>query len=219
MFFKSNNLLNKMLFKNFNLLKNILSKNRSFVRLNSYNNCSKLKQFLSQNGLKVSPNLLTKYQLFENELKQLKTIKDKDLIELVTNETKQLNNHLKQLEELIINESIVDDIDINELCLDLNCGVGGQEAMIFTKELFEVYLNFCDQQNWNYSLVANDCDTDFGGSRHSSVIVSGNNCYQLLRHEAGVHRVQRVRHLFHLIYCFYQLFYNLFLNLSFELKT
>ncbi len=84
-----------MLFKNFNLLTNILSKNRSFVRLNSYNNCSKLKQLLSQNGLKVSPNLLTKYQLFENELKQLKTIKDKDLIELVTNETNLLNNHLK----------------------------------------------------------------------------------------------------------------------------
>jgi peptide chain release factor 1 len=200
-----------MFFKNFNLLTNILIKNRPFVRFNSYNNYSKFKQFLSQNGLKVSPNLLTKYELFENELKELKTIKDKDLIELVTNETKILNNRLKQLEEFIINESIVDDIDVNELCLDLNCGIGGQEAMIFTKELFEVYINFCDQQNWNYSLVANDCDTDFGGSRHSSVIISGNNCYQLLRHEAGVHRVQRVRHLFHLIYYFINYFIIYFL--------
>ncbi|CAG2111450.1 unnamed protein product, partial [Medioppia subpectinata] len=87
--------------------------------------------------------------------------------------------------------AVADDHLIGECCLDVNCGVGGQEAMLFTKELFDVYVSLCAHKNWNYSVADNDCDTVAGGSRHSSLIISGTDCYRLLRHEAGVHRVQR----------------------------
>ena len=185
MFFKrSMNLFSRLLF-NYNL--NTIKRNKTQIKSH------KLKQFLTENKLKVSPHLMKNYETIEQELNELMTIKDKELLDLARDESKQLNEQLKQLEDIIINDCLIDDYDINECCLDLNCGVGGQEAMLFTKELFDVYINLCHHQNWKYTLVSNDCDTEMGGSRKSSVIISGTNCYQWLRHEAGVHRVQRVR--------------------------
>ena len=186
MFFRKSFLLFSRVLLNYSLI--TIRGNKS--QINSY----KLRQFLTENKLRVPPILMKNYESVEQELNELKAIEDKELLDLVTNESKELSQQLRQLEDNIVTQCLVDDNDINECCLDLNCGVGGQEAMLFTKELFDVYINLCHHQNWNYTLVSNDCDTDFGGSRHSSVIISGTDCYQWLRHEAGVHRVQRVSH-------------------------
>ena len=186
-----------MLFKNnYRLLSKLvinLCTTRVKVRHKSHLNSYKLKQFLDQNRLKVSPTLIKNYELVEQELNELKTISDKELQELARDESREMGRQLAEIEARIVEHCVTDECDdVHQCCLDLNCGVGGQEAMLFTKQLFDVYISLCHHQNCNYSLVSNDCDTDYGGSRHSSLLISGTDCYRWLRHEAGVHRVQRV---------------------------
>ncbi|CAG2169589.1 unnamed protein product [Oppiella nova] len=172
---------------------------RTQLRHKSYDLSShKLRQFLSQNSLRVSVPAMKTYESTEHELNELMAHMDeqhvdKELRDLMDTERHELTDRMRQLVDSMISDAMftADDRHISECCLDVNCGVGGQEAMLFTKELLDVYVMLCDHQRWKYSMVANDCDTDFGGTRHSSLIISGTDCYRLLRHEAGVHRVQR----------------------------
>lgn len=45
--------------------------------------------------------------------------------------------------------------------LEITAGVGGQEAMIFTQELFKMYSSFAQYKGWQ-SEVADYCNTDMG---------------------------------------------------------
>ena len=81
--------------------------------------------------------------------------------------------------------------DINEVCLELSAGVGGQEAMIWVKDLFAMYELLCPSLGLSFQPLSVDM-TDIGGLRSAQATVSGNEAYKLLRFEGGVHRVQRV---------------------------
>jgi peptide chain release factor 1 len=80
---------------------------------------------------------------------------------------------------------------IDKLLLEVSCGVGGQEAMLFASELFNLYERYCIFKNWTFSSI--NCDSsNLGGIRSASVQISGTQCFYHLRNEAGVHRVQRI---------------------------
>lgn len=53
------------------------------------------------------------------------------------------------------------DIDCDDVMLEITAGVGGQEAMIFTQELFEMYNSFANYRGWQ-SEVADYSHTDMG---------------------------------------------------------
>lgn len=67
----------------------------------------------------------------------------------------------------------------------------GQEAMLFARELFEMYSKFCEYKKWDNELLHLE-NTDVGGIRHGSILVSGSGAYRALKNEGGVHRVQRI---------------------------
>ncbi|CAG0900358.1 unnamed protein product [Darwinula stevensoni] len=75
--------------------------------------------------------------------------------------------------------------------LEVSAGVGGQEAMIFAGELFQMYERYSAFKNWNW-LIVDKASTDLGGLRRGVAEVDGPGAYSLLRHEAGVHRIQRI---------------------------
>lgn len=75
--------------------------------------------------------------------------------------------------------------------LEVTAGVGGQEAMLFASEIFDMYIQYCNYKGWNTETIALDA-SDIGGLRHSSCIVNGDEAFNSLRFEAGVHRVQRI---------------------------
>lgn len=53
--------------------------------------------------------------------------------------------------------------DQNDIILEVSAGVGGQEAMLFTKELFEMYTKYADYKRWSTDVV--DCEvSDLGMS-------------------------------------------------------
>lgn len=78
------------------------------------------------------------------------------------------------------------------MIIECNAGVGGQEAMLFAGEMLEMYQRYCSMMKWTFKLISYD-DTDLGGSRRAAMLIKGNRCYSFLKHEAGVHRVQRVK--------------------------
>lgn len=95
------------------------------------------------------------------------------------------------IEPLVLQELTRDqDLLIKTLLLEVSCGVGGQEAMLFAGELFSLYEKYCLFKGWSTSSIS--CDSsDLGGIRSASVQISGDQCFYELRNEAGVHRVQR----------------------------
>ncbi|KAM3862840.1 peptide chain release factor 1-like, mitochondrial [Diretmus argenteus] len=84
-----------------------------------------------------------------------------------------------------------EEADLSDLVLEVTAGIGGQEAMLFTAEVFDMYHGFARQQGWTFD-VLEYMTSEIGGLRHASASVSGPQTYKRMKFEAGVHRVQRV---------------------------
>lgn len=135
----------------------------------------------------------------------------KDIVENITNLSELLQENDKDLRKLAEDEKTIYeekikaiDADLYEvllpvnkedyhdsIVLEINAGVGGQEAMLFANELFNMYCNFIEYKGWNYQVVEY-LTTDLGGIRHASILVDGKMTFKYFKYEAGVHRVQRI---------------------------
>lgn len=101
----------------------------------------------------------------------------------------------EQLYEL--DERLLDNILINvckesydSIIIEITAGVGGQEAMLFVKDLYEMYMGYAKYLGLTHEVI--DMETnDNNGIRHVSIMMSGDETYKL-QHEGGVHRVQRI---------------------------
>ncbi|XP_042358182.1 peptide chain release factor 1-like, mitochondrial isoform X2 [Plectropomus leopardus] len=98
----------------------------------------------------------------------------------------QLQEH-KILDLLIPEEAA----DMSDLVLEVTAGVGGQEAMLFTDEVFDMYQGFAQHHDWSFDILEH-MTSELGGLRHASASISGPQSYKRMKFEAGVHRVQRV---------------------------
>jgi len=63
-----------------------------------------------------------------------------------------------QIVGLLLPALAADDCDI---ILEVNAGVGGQEAMLFTKEVFHMYINYALYKGWSANIITCD-ETDVG---------------------------------------------------------
>ncbi|XP_050423841.1 peptide chain release factor 1-like, mitochondrial [Adelges cooleyi] len=118
---------------------------------------------------------------------------DKEFTAQLLKERESIAKQLNELQLDLLGALVPcdEDSDCTDIIVEITAGVGGQEAMIFTQDLFEMYSSFTNYKGWQCE-IADYCPTDIGGLRHVGLMISGNNCYRLLRHEGGVHRVQRV---------------------------
>lgn len=129
-----------------------------------------------------------------DNLKELeKDEKDEDMKQLVKEEQEVYSGLLQKTETQLIEEMLCLSHTENwsSMTLEINAGVGGQEAMLFAMELLEMYSNFLQAKGWAYEVTEHE-RTDIGGVRRASIVVHGADAFEFLRLEAGVHRVQRV---------------------------
>jgi peptide chain release factor 1 len=75
--------------------------------------------------------------------------------------------------------------------VEIRAGTGGDEAGLFAADLYRMYSRFADARNWSIELV-DLSEGERGAYKEVVFIVRGRNAYGDLRHESGVHRVQRV---------------------------
>lgn len=118
---------------------------------------------------------------------------DEEMKKLAHTEEATYKNHLDNLDQTLI-EIILHDIgkeNYKNVILEITAGVGGQEAMLFTKDLYEMYLGYANYLGIESETLELDT-SDKGGVRHASILLRGNLAFEKFRYEGGVHRVQRV---------------------------
>ncbi|XP_053315886.1 peptide chain release factor 1-like, mitochondrial [Spea bombifrons] len=126
------------------------------------------------------------------DLQQLLADENEDLKALVNTEITLCQDEINQLKNkiawLLIQSEEVDDGD---LIMEVTAGVGGQEAMLFTAEIFDMYQRYACHKTWSFDILEY-YTSDIGGLRHATASIRGHDAYKHLKFEGGVHRVQRV---------------------------
>ena len=117
---------------------------------------------------------------------------DQEMKELAAAEIAKLHqveqDLLKHIDEQLISRDPRDDRDI---ILEIRAGAGGDEAALFAAELFRSYLRFAELKGWKSHLVGSS-KNEQGGYKEVVAEISGQQVFGTLKHERGVHRVQRV---------------------------
>ncbi|CAF4795837.1 unnamed protein product [Pieris macdunnoughi] len=123
---------------------------------------------------------LTKKDNNDEEIKKM--IKEEAQIYL--SRLTEVDDDLKSilLEPCVTNGGIV---------LEVTAGAGGQESMLFAKELFELYQSYAEYKEWEVDIASIE-KSDIGGIRKASMLMKGYGAPEFMRMEAGVHRVQRI---------------------------
>lgn len=118
---------------------------------------------------------------------------DKDMKKLAEEEKLSNETRLKEIDNELftaVAESLSGD-NFDDIILEITAGVGGQESMLFVKDLLEMYVKHLSYLGYSFDIIEMD-ETGQGGYRHASIMISGKGSFEKLRYEAGVHRVQRV---------------------------
>ena len=84
-----------------------------------------------------------------------------------------------------------DEANLRDVVLEVRAGTGGDEAALFARDLFRMYERYADVHHWKFRVLSLSENT-LGGTREAMAEVVGRGAYGRLRHESGVHRVQRV---------------------------
>ncbi|XP_066471869.1 peptide chain release factor 1-like, mitochondrial [Tiliqua scincoides] len=115
-----------------------------------------------------------------------------DLRKLAEKEVVSCQEEIAELKRQIVLLLIpLEETDKSDLVMEVTAGVGGQEAMLFTAEVFNMYQQYAAYKNWNFEILEY-APSDLGGLRHASATITGFEAYKLMKFEGGVHRVQRV---------------------------
>jgi len=126
------------------------------------------------------------------EAEEISRSNDPELSLLGKEELGELNSSkdiiVEELRKLLISK---DPLEEKNIIVEIRAGVGGEEAALFAKDLFKMYIGYAENKGWKTE-VLDSHPTDIGGYKEIVFSITGKNAYKHLRYESGVHRVQRV---------------------------
>ncbi len=79
----------------------------------------------------------------------------------------------------------------NKVILEIRAGAGGNEAAIFAGNLVKMYQKYAAQKGWKFFEIDSN-QTSLDGYKTFIARIEGENAYDLLKQESGVHRIQRI---------------------------
>ncbi len=146
-------------------------------------------------GLQELVRAYREYKQLKSHFSQnLKLIAEEsgELKDLALDENKELEPKLLELEKAITILLLPKDPnDDRNIILEIRAGAGGDEAGIFVGDVFRMYSKFAERQRWRIEVMSMS-ENDVGGMKEIIALISGDKVYSKLKHESGVHRVQRV---------------------------
>jgi len=150
-----------------------LSKKNAFLTdiLENYAQYSKIKQ-----EIKNTATLIADPELKEEAEKELITLE------------KQKRTLQKDLENKLRPE---DPNDSKDIIMEIRAGAGGDEAGLFSANLFRMYFRYAEKNDWQINLL-NSSRTGIGGFKEIVFEINGTEVFKNLKYESGVHRVQRI---------------------------
>ena len=107
--------------------------------------------------------------------------------ELRSSETQRDELEL-ELQKLLLPK---DPKDSKNVFLEIRAGTGGDEAAIFSGDLFRMYSKYAETQRWQVEVIS-ESSGDHGGYKEIIARIIGQGVYSRLKFESGAHRVQRV---------------------------
>lgn len=117
---------------------------------------------------------------------------DPDLREMAEEEISSAKAQLEtldaQLQRMLLPK---DPRDGRNVFLEVRAGTGGDEAAIFSGDLFRMYSRYAERQGWRVEVLSAN-EGEHGGFKEVIARVEGENVYGKLKFESGAHRVQRV---------------------------
>ena len=117
---------------------------------------------------------------------------DPDMVAFLDDEAAQADQRAAgiraRLESLLVPK---DPNDGKDLIVEIRAGAGGQEAALWAGELYEMYRKLAERRRWKTEVLSSS-PSDLGGFKEAVIEVRGRDAYGRLKHESGVHRVQRV---------------------------
>lgn len=126
------------------------------------------------------------------EAKHLLVDGDADMKEMAEEELKDCQAQLEpmqmELQKLLLPK---DPNDEKNCYLEIRAGTGGDEAAIFSGDLFRMYSRYAETQGWRVEILSQN-EGEHGGFKEIISLVSGQGVYSKLKFESGAHRVQRV---------------------------
>ena len=121
-----------------------------------------------------------------------KSSEDGELKALAEDELRDLRDRLPALEQRIKLALLPKDADDERnAILEVRAGTGGDEAALFSAELFRMYQRYAALRAWRFEIL-DLSETGLGGFKEATALISGRDVFARLKFESGVHRVQRV---------------------------
>jgi peptide chain release factor 1 len=133
---------------------------------------------------KIEQEILGAQELLNSEDEELKLL-GKEEIEILQHKKDDI---ISEIKILLIPK---DPFENKNVIMEIRAGVGGEEAALFVKDLFRMYMAYAENKSWKTELLDSH-STDLGGFKEVIFSISGKDVYKYLKYESGAHRVQRV---------------------------
>jgi peptide chain release factor 1 len=117
---------------------------------------------------------------------------DSEMGQLARDEMARLEKEERRL-ALEVQRGLVppDATDGRNTIIEIRAGAGGSEAALFAADLYRMYTRYAESKRWKVETM-DTSPSDLGGFKEIVFSVTGADVYKRLKHESGVHRVQRV---------------------------
>lgn len=117
---------------------------------------------------------------------------DPDMREMAVEEVREAKEQLVELESQLQRMLLPKDPnDGRNVFLEIRAGTGGDEAAIFSGDLFRMYSRYVEKRGWRLEILSENVG-EHGGYKEIIARIEGDNVYAKLKFESGAHRVQRV---------------------------
>lgn len=158
---------------------------------------SDMKRYIQLNKeYKDLEPIIVAFKEYKNVLSNIESskemLKDDEMKEMAKLELDDLQPKVEVMEEEIKLLLIPKDpADSKNAVVEIRAGAGGDEASIFSGDLYRLYTNYASAKGWKTELV-DVAEGTSGGYKEIIFNVKGQDVYGTLKFESGVHRVQRV---------------------------
>src|SRR6266576_3012671 len=117
---------------------------------------------------------------------------DEEMRDMARAEVETLQKKLEAIDtELKVLLIPSDPNDEKNVILEIRAGTGGDEATLFAADMVRMYSRYAERQRWKFE-VLEASESGIGGFKEAIILIEGDKVYSKMKHESGVHRVQRV---------------------------
>ncbi|MBQ2252343.1 MAG: peptide chain release factor 1, partial [Clostridia bacterium] len=130
--------------------------------------------------------------LQKEEAREILAMGDEELSALAREELSLAETLIEEKNALIRTLLVPrDENDDKNVILEIRGGAGGEEAALFSAVLYRMYQMYCAQNSFRVEVLSSN-ETELGGFKEITCLISGEGAFSKFKFESGVHRVQRV---------------------------